>query len=201
MKRRVRIRRMDGVRQRYWVGKKLRKNYGSQIIRQRIRKDIPKLSGEEIEDIEFGLPSPDKILPSSYRREEIVRTFEKNPELYKEFRETKPKILFIKGRPSRTHPRERVILISDPRTRGWMVYDKKRGEYNIEGIEPDLRHELRHLSDFDLVGDFNKWKNVIPDSLKESSTTSAEYISKRHQKIPKRVVRYNVEKFMENRMK
>ena len=111
----------------------------------------------------------------------------------------KPKILFTSGESSRTYPRERVILISDPTTKGWLVYNKKSGEQQLQGIEPDLRHEFKHLSDFDIVSDFDKWKEAIPESLKESSAESAEGLSQRRKKVSRKIIDYNIKQFLSDK--
>ena len=194
MKRKIWIKRKDRIRQRYRVGRKAKRNFGSQIVRQKIREDLPLLSKEKQEILDKSLPGFDEILPSEHRRKELIRVFEKNPELYKEYRETKPKILFHKGTTSKTYPDRNIITISDPESGGWLIYDKKEGVHKRLSLEPQLRHELRHISDFSKINDYERWKE-IPRSLKESSAESAEHISLRRRKIPQKAVDINVEHF------
>ena len=66
MKHRVWIKRKDRIKQRYWVGQKL-KNYGSQIVRQRIRKDLVLLKNKEsyavgLGTIDVGIQGNEPIL-------------------------------------------------------------------------------------------------------------------------------------------
>lgn len=196
---RYRTKKREG--QRYWIVEKPR-NFGSQIIRQRIRKDLPLLSKEEFEtkkDIIEAFPSTiGEILPQTHRRKELVRIFEKNPELYKELRTKKPSIFFYTGKISKAYPDINTITLSDPESKGWIVYNKKDGQYRTQGLEPHLRHEFRHLSDFEPIANIEKWKS-LPKSLKESSATSAEYLSIRRQKVPKRIIESNIQQFLSDK--
>lgn len=77
MKRRTRIKRIDGVRQRYWVGKKLRKNYGMAAtykiphwllkqLNEQDKKEAERLLFEKQENIgaiakKFGIKHPSEV--------------------------------------------------------------------------------------------------------------------------------------------
>lgn len=181
--------------QRYWTGRML-KNYGSQIIRQKIRKDLPLLSDEKIAHIRQEKKIKEKIFPSTHRREEIIRTFEKNPELYKEFREArKPSILFYEGNVTKSSPLKDLILISDKNSREEPLYDRFVGLERTYGIEPNIRHELRHASNF--FTDQFGYAFSSP-SVKESSALAAEYISARRYKVPERMINKSFREVFKN---
>lgn len=195
MKHRIRIKRKDDIRQRYWVGRTLRKNYGSQMVRRQIRKDLQILPEEKVEIRKKLIKSrPDstikEFLPREHRREELVRVFEKNPELYDEFKIRKPTILFHTGETSSTLPILNTISISDEDTLGKVGYED--GVYKTKGLEPHLRHEIKHVTDSIL----SKGKyDDAPELLRESSANSAEHISIRNYKTPKRIVEQNIKDF------
>lgn len=198
MKRRIWIKRKDRVRQRYWTGKSPKKNYGSQIIRQKIREDLSILPHERIEIRKELIKSrPDstikEFLPLKHRKEELVRVFEKNPELYDEFKIRKPLILFHTGEESKTIPLSNIMVLSDKDTLGKVGYSG--GLYKIKGLEPHIRHELRHITDSILNrGEYDN----APELLRESSAGLAEHISVRKYKTPQRVIDKNIREFFKN---
>ena len=201
MKHRIKIRRRDGIRQRYWVGRKLRRNYGSKMIRDQIKIDIPTLSEEGFhskKDFVETLPgSIEVVLPQKYRRKEVISVLEKNPELYKEFRKTKPTILFKQGGTmSKHYPSKNLIVISDDYTKGGFAYDKQEDVLKRQGLEQHLRHEIRHATGSQLVG--RKKYEELPKSFTELSAESAELVSTRKRKVPQEIRDFTFRRVMEN---
>ena len=196
-KRRIRIRRRDGVRQRYWVGRKIRMNYGSHMMREKIKKDLSLLPRERLEIRKEAVKSHPRVVvgeffPQTHRKKELVREFEKNPELYQEFRIKKPAIFFHTGEQTYSIPGSNVILLSDKGTLGGIEHHE--GVYKSKGLERDLRHELRHITDSIISrGEYDD----APEQLKESSAQSAEHRSVRKYKTPQRLIDHNVKDFFD----
>lgn len=160
MKRKVWIKRKDKVKQRYWVGKTIKRNYGSKMFRDQIKKEVfsgpeeyitnlsrlkqiektdPKIKGSKfVEDPRFGF----KIL---------LRTIEKHPDLLKDLRgkdiffyepkDKKTPLGFAKGRKGIVGINKNVIDIqyvytaTDPST-------KSTRDFPLSDI---LKHEVAHL--------------------------------------------------------
>ena len=116
--------------------------------------------------------------------------------MYKEYQQIKPAIIFHKGPVPRTKPFKNVIFMSDKNSKGRFFSDTNLGIERVYGLEPNIRHELRHISDYVPVGNKKKWLE-LPSSLKESSAHSAEFVSVR-KPTPQKIVDENKRRFMEN---
>ena len=192
MKKRIWIRRKDRVKQRYWVGRKLRKNYGSKMFSEQIKKEVfsgpdeyiinlsrlkkiektdPKLKGSKfIEDPRIG----SKIL---------LRTIEKHPDMLKDLRGKD--IFFYEPKDEKTPHGffddrtiigiNKRVIATDSRIHGLDPLTKTRKFQTLKDI---LKHESTH----------NRQKKMSPIDQKELGANLAMQTNIRKENINKELL-------------
>lgn len=205
MKHRIKIRRRDGVRQRYWIGRKLKKNYGSKMFREQIKKELygnPERRRKKLLDIQEFIKNDPELYDVEFIEnpkigsKKIIHVIEKHPYLLKDIRGSD--ILLYKSArnvpPGFSKSKEGIIGIDeklfnielsgiDPLTRSRKVYTP----------EHVLKHEAAHLKSDKILRDigFNEKEEYDPVRERALSELASEYASHtdiRKERLPQRLV-------------
>lgn len=186
MKKRIKIRRRDDIRQHYWIGKRLRKNYGSKMFREQIKKELDftvpsnkeiKSDNKDLLD-QFSYSHRDLVRKINNQTtkdvtpSDIIRFIEKNPEYYKPAKKVK---WMTKADPLEFFESGNLGGFSAPDDTSkqmWIDPEKPRIVISTlinqkENVPKIIRHELEHYKQFEEFGQdkFNKLvdKGIIVD--------------------------------------
>lgn len=125
MKHRIKIKRRDGIKQRYWVGRKLKRNYGSKIFREQIKN--------------IDLTSTDRD------RKQFQRFMEKHPELKSKIDKSKIRIENMGWLAKYEPETDTIFLPSDIFGSGEIPQDIKKDIISLRSHKHKmLLHELTH---------------------------------------------------------
>ena len=183
--------------QHYKIGRKLRKNYGSKMFREQIKKEL--YGDEELRDAHF------LILRESFKKDpflsdatiikdpklgskQIIHAIEKNPDLLKNLKNTS--IFFYetdKLAPAGfSHTKRNIIgvdksVLTNPPI--WIdpITQSKR-EHPLKDI---LKHEVTHF----------KQKGLSPEYQKELAADLAMYIDIRKEKPREKIINEDISKY------
>ena len=203
-KHRIRIKRRDGIKQRYWVGRKLRKNYGSKMFREQIRKELYGNPGrrearlEEIKKFIKQIPILKDVKfiddPKIGSRE-IIHVIEKNPDLLKDLKGSD--ILIYESDenipPGFTREKDGIIginkIILDRPLLGIDYLTKSRTIFSPKRV---WKHEAAHLKSGKLLENigFNEDENYDPVRERALAELASEYASHsniRKEKLPRKI--------------
>ncbi|MEK6829354.1 MAG: hypothetical protein AABY15_04450 [Nanoarchaeota archaeon] len=190
MKHKIWIKRKDRVKQRYWVGKKLQKNYGSKMFREQVKKELygdDELRGAHFTILQESLKKDPFLFDAKVIKhhkpgsKQLIHAVEKNPDLLKDLKNTS--VFFYETdrlAPAGFSHKQRNIIAVDKNVLTkppiWIdpITQSKR-EHPLKDI---LKHEVVHF----------KQRNLSPEEQKELAANLAMHMDIRKEKPSKKAI-------------